>query len=114
RGDSGGAGRVRGGLGIERVYELLAPAFITFSLEREATPPWGLWGGADGAVNGVEITAADGAVRHVRKVTQHPIGAGELVRIMTGGGGGYGPPSERDPDAVPPGVAEGDREAQAA
>ena len=57
RQDSGGAGRLRGGLGIERVYEFLAPAFITFSLERKATPPWGLWGGVDGAVNGVEITA---------------------------------------------------------
>ncbi len=53
------------------------PAFITFSLERKATPPWGLWGGKDGAVNGVEITSPDGSVRHVRKATQHPIAAGE-------------------------------------
>ena len=48
-------------------------------------------------MNGVEITAPDGAVRHVRKATQHPIAAGERVRIMTGGGGGYGPAAERDP-----------------
>jgi N-methylhydantoinase B len=95
RQDSGGAGRYRGGLGIEREYEFLAPAFITFSLERKVTPPWGLAGGRDGAVNGVEITAPDGAVRQVRKATQHPIGAGERVRIMTGGGGGYGPPAAR-------------------
>ena len=107
RQDSGGAGRLRGGLGIERVYELLSPAFITFSLERKATPPWGLWGGRDGAVNGVEITAPDGAVRHVRKATQHPIAVGEIVRIMTGGGGGYGPPSERDPKAIARDLAEG-------
>src|SRR5262245_8717337 len=39
RQDSGGAGRHRGGLGIERVYQLLSPAFITFSLERKPTPP---------------------------------------------------------------------------
>ncbi len=77
RQDSGGAGTYRGGLGIERVYEFLADAFITFSLERKVTPPWGLRGGADGAVNGVEITSPDGAVRHVRKATQHPIAAGE-------------------------------------
>jgi N-methylhydantoinase B len=107
RRDSGGAGRYRGGLGIERVYEFLAPAFITFSLERKVTPPWGLRGGRDGAVNGVEITSPDGAVRHVRKATQHPIGAGEVVRIMTGGGGGYGPPAERDPAAVLRDVREG-------
>ena len=92
RQDSGGAGKYRGGLGVERVYEFQTPAFITFSLERKATPPWGLWGGKDGAYNGVEITSADGSVRHVRKATQHPIAAGERVKIMTGGGGGWGAP----------------------
>jgi N-methylhydantoinase B len=107
RTDSGGAGRFRGGLGIERLYEFLAPAFITFSLERKVTPPWGLHGGRDGAVNGVDITAPDGKVRHVRKATQHPIAAGERVRILTGGGGGYGPAAERDPEAVRRDVREG-------
>jgi N-methylhydantoinase B len=107
RTDSGGAGRYRGGLGLERVYEFLSPAFITFSLERKVTPPWGLCGGDDGAVNGVEITAPDGTVRQVRKATQHPIAAGERVRIMTGGGGGFGPPSGRDPEAVRRDVLEG-------
>src|SRR5262249_57966882 len=82
-------------------------AFITFSLERRATPPWGLWGGKDGAVNGVDITARDGSLRQVRKATQHPIAAGEVVRIKTGGGGGYGPPSERAPDAIRRDVREG-------
>ena len=114
RPDSGGAGRHRGGLGIERLYEFLAPAFITFSLERKVTPPWGLRGGQDGAVNGVEITAPDGAVRHVRKATQHPIAAGERVRIMTGGGGGFGPAAERDPESVRRDVREGYVTAEAA
>ena len=114
RRDSGGAGRHRGGLGIEREYHFLQPAFITLSLERKATPPWGLWGGKDGAVNGVEITSPDGSQRHVRKATQHPIAAGEVVRIMTGGGGGYGPPSEREPDAIRRDVREGYVSAEAA
>ncbi len=114
RPDSGGAGRHRGGLGIERLYEFLAPAFITFSLERKVNPPWGLRGGKDGAVNGVEITAPDGAVRHVRKATQHPIAAGERVRIMTGGGGGFGPAAERDPESVRRDVHEGYVTAEAA
>jgi N-methylhydantoinase B len=114
RQDSGGAGKFRGGLGVERVYELLSPAFITFSLERKATPPWGLWGGKDGAVNGVEITSPDGSVRPVRKATQHPIAAGEVVKLMTGGGGGWGPPSERDPEAVRRDVREGYVSAEAA
>jgi N-methylhydantoinase B len=114
RTDSAGAGRFRGGLGVERLYEFLAPAFITFSLERKVNPPWGLHGGRDGAHNGVEITAPDGTVRHVRKATQHPIAAGERVRIMTGGGGGFGPPAERDPEAVRRDVREGYVTAEAA
>jgi len=114
RRDSGGSGKYRGGLGIERVYQFLADAFITFSLERKATPPWGLGGGTAGAVNGVEITSPDGAVRHVRKATQHPIAEGEVVRIMTGGGGGWGPPAERDPEAVRRDVREGYVSAEAA
>jgi N-methylhydantoinase B len=114
RQDSGGAGTFRGGLGIERVYQFLADAFITFSLERKATPPWGLNGGAAGAVNGVEITSPDGGVRHVRKATQHPIAAGETVRLLTGGGGGWGPPAGRDAEAVRRDVLEGYVSAEAA
>ena len=107
RQDSGGAGQHRGGLGIEREYEFLSPVFITFSLERKVTPPWGLRGGQDGAVNGVEITSRDGSVRHVRKATQHPIAEGEIVRIMTGGGGGWGPPSKRAREAIERDIREG-------
>jgi N-methylhydantoinase B len=114
RQDSGGAGRYRGGLGIKRVYQLSAPAFITFSLERKVTPPWGLEGGLDGAVNGVEILSPDGSVRSVRKATQHPIAAGERVRILTGGGGGFGPPAARELEAVLRDVAEGYVSAEAA
>ena len=114
RQDSGGAGKYRGGLGIERLYEFLEDGFITFSLERSVTPPWGLWGGKDGAVNGVDITSPDGAQRQVRKATQHPIAKGERVKIKSGGGGGFGRPSERDPEAVRRDVREGYVSAEAA
>jgi N-methylhydantoinase B len=62
----------------------------------------------------VEITSPDGSVRRVRKATQHPIAAGERVRIMTGGGGGLGAASERDPEAVRHDVHEGYVSADAA
>jgi N-methylhydantoinase B len=61
----------------------------------------------EGAVNGVAITSPDGSVRLVRKATQHPIAKGETVRIMSGGGGGWGPPSERDREAIRRDVQEG-------
>ena len=112
--DSGGAGKFRGGLGVERIYQFLESGFITFSLERKATPPWGLRGGLEGAVNGVEITSPDGSARHVRKATQHPIATGEVVKIMTGGGGGWGPPADRDPEAVRRDVRDGYVSAEAA
>lgn len=107
RQDSGGAGKYRGGLGIERVYEFNAPAFGTFTLERKVTPPWGLKGGRDGAVNSIVITDAKGNQREVRKATKHPVSAGEVVHIRTGGGGGYGPPEERNPDAIRRDIVEG-------
>ena len=58
RPDSGGAGRFRAGSASSGSDEFLAPAFITFSLERKVDPPWGLRGGQAGAVNGVEIHRA--------------------------------------------------------
>jgi N-methylhydantoinase B len=114
RQDSGGAGRHRGGLGIERVYEFSTPAWATFSLERKVTPPWGLHGGKDGATNAVEIESPDGSRRSLRKATQHPIAAGEVVRVLSGGGGGYGLPSEREPAAVRRDIREGYVSAEAA
>ena len=59
-------------------------------------------------------TSPDGAMRAVRKATQHPIAAGELVRILTGGGGGYGPPAAREREAVVRDVKEGYVSAEAA
>jgi N-methylhydantoinase B/oxoprolinase/acetone carboxylase alpha subunit len=67
-------------LGEGRCTPRLRADCNTFSLERKVTPPWGLWGGKDGLVNGVDITSPGGAVRQVRKATQHPILKGEIVR----------------------------------
>jgi len=114
RTDSGGAGRYRGGLGIERVYRFDAPAFGTFTLERSVTPPWGVLGGKDGAVNALEITDAEGRTRSIRKVTRQRLAAGDMLRVLTGGGGGFGPPAERDPEAVRRDVDEGYVSAEAA
>ena len=107
RQDSGGAGQYRGGLGIERVYRFGAAAFGTFTLERKVTPPWGLKGGISGCTNTIEITDATGSMREVRKATRHPIAPGDTLRVLTGGGGGYGDPSLRDPEAVRHDVVEG-------
>ena len=96
--DSGGRGRWRGGMGIEREYEVLAD-HITVStwFERTRTPGWGLFGGESGAVTEVTLTV-DGETKDLLKVNQHPAPAGARLHVATGGGGGYGNPAERDPE----------------
>lgn len=107
RADSGGAGRWRGGHGIERQYEVLADS-ISVSLwwERTRHPGQGLHGGADGVPGDVIISQGTETVE-VLKVDQLPLQSGDLVTVRTGGGGGYGLPAERDPGAIAIDVTDG-------
>lgn len=86
---SGGAGRRRGGDGIVREYEFLAPAVVTLLTERRYRAPWGLAGGGEAAagcnrLNGRELPP---------KVTIE-VGSGDRLVIATPGGGGYGAPAD--------------------
>ncbi len=107
RQDSGGAGTYRGGLGILREWMYGTAVAGTFTLERSVTPPWGLDGGHTGDINDLTITDADGNSRQVRKGTRVPIQAGSVVRIQTGGGGGYGDPLARQVESVQTDVLDG-------
>jgi len=87
---SGGAGEWRGGDGVVRELRVLEECRLSLVTERRARGPRGERGGQDGApgrnlVNGEELPAK--ATRHLR--------AGDLVRIETPGGGGYGPSQDR-------------------
>jgi 5-oxoprolinase (ATP-hydrolysing) len=84
---SGGAGRHRGGDGLVREIELLAPLEVSILSERRARAPFGLLGGQPGATgrnlwNGREL----GGRARFRAV------AGDRIRIETPGGGGFGEP----------------------
>jgi N-methylhydantoinase B len=105
--DSAGAGRHAGGLGVDAFYRILEDSFMTSALERTKTPPWGLFGGGTGRANVVEAVTPEGQVQSYGKVTRLPLPSGSLVRLKSGGGGGYGPASERDPTAVRNDVADG-------
>lgn len=107
RTDSGGAGRFRGGLGIHKVYRVLAPCFVIIGFERSKCPPWGLKGGGAGKTGYVEIVREGEPPRRLTKANDVPLEPGDLVHVVTGGGGGYGPPTERDPEAVARDVAYG-------
>jgi N-methylhydantoinase B len=93
RSGSGGAGRYRGGEGIERDLEVLAPAVLSLITERRRSRPYGLDGGAAGASGENWIVRANGGQTDPLpdKVTCR-VEAGDVVRVLTPGGGGYGSP----------------------
>lgn len=96
---SAGKGRFRGGLGIERVYEVLADVRLSLWFERSKTPSWGLRGGGDGAPPEVYVTRPGEERRRLLKANALAAPTGTLVEVFTGGGGGWGLPQERSETA---------------
>ncbi len=110
RPDSGGAGMHRGGLGAIYEIEVLEESGEAFLFgERGRFPPKGVAGGADAAVNVFSYEQADGWHRPplVSKMVGISLRRGQRVRLETPGGGGYGPPADRAPEAVARDVALG-------
>jgi N-methylhydantoinase B len=108
RQDSGGAGRFRGGLGIELAVRSHYPALVNFNLERTKCAPWGLWGGQPGAVCQARVQSTqDSAWASVKKQTRYPISPESRVVFLTAGGGGWGDALERNPEAVASDVRQG-------
>jgi N-methylhydantoinase B len=105
--DSGGPGRNRGGLGPDMAFHFLEDALAIATIERTKNAPWGLAGGLPGRPNAGELRLPDGSVQAIAKATGLPIPKGSTFTIRGGGGGGYGPPSERDPERVLEDVREG-------
>jgi N-methylhydantoinase B len=97
----GGAGRYRGGRGLVRDYRIKADeAYVTGTFGRFKYPPWGMNGGQPGSPNYMEMIHADGTTRVFGKVAQYKLRRGEVVRLVTGTGGGYGDPRDRSTEAV--------------
>lgn len=99
--DSCGAGKWRGGLGVARSYRLLAPeAGLQLRADRMKILPYGLAGGgpATGAVN--EMTTGAGEHINLPSKINRRMAAGDLVRHVQPGGGGFGDPLTRDPERV--------------
>ena len=99
--EQGGEGRWRGGKGIEVNYRVRADGnFMTVGYTRSRVPPWGLAGGADGTPNFVEVIRASGGRERYSLASGVIVNKGDVIRIVTGNGGGYGDPHERDRGAV--------------
>jgi N-methylhydantoinase B len=116
--DSGGAGEHRGGLATTRTLRVLAPE-ITFSalFDRSRIAPWGLFDGSPGGGSKLEVRRAGETafrtfaeafgVASPTKFTNVVLHEGDEVRYQTPGGGGFGHPRRRDPEALAEDIREG-------
>jgi N-methylhydantoinase B len=105
--DSGGVGRYRGGLAVDGRYRTRDAQLLIVLQDRVDSPPWGLHGAGPGRTNTLEIRLPDGTVQSIRKVTSMPVPADTVIEYHSAGGGGYGPPEQRDVQAVHDDVREG-------
>jgi N-methylhydantoinase B len=105
-----GAGRYRGGRGLVRDYRILnEKAALTTTYGRHRFLPWAAAGGRQGSPNGAAVIPK-GAVEPIAwrgKLTRYPLRHGDLARLITGTGGGYGDPLERPIERVQDDVKNG-------
>lgn len=106
--EPGGYGKYQGGRGIHIDYRVRGDGtFLTCGYTRSNIPPWGLNGGHDGTPNYIEVVRADGRSERHAMVSGLKLAAGDVIRVRTGAGGGYGDPAERAPEAVRQDVRNG-------
>jgi N-methylhydantoinase B len=94
RAGSGGLGRYPGGEGIEREIEFLEPATLSLMGERRRHAPWGLAGGEPGACGEDWLISSDGERRRLPGKATLEVEAGDRLRVLTPGGGGWGSTSD--------------------
>jgi N-methylhydantoinase B len=114
--DSGGAGRLRGGQASRIVLEpRFGPVTFTYALEARLNPPHGVREGESGKPAGAWIEdAGTGERREAPAIASLELAVGQRIISEAAGGGGYGDPLERDPDAVIDDLMEGRITEQAA
>jgi N-methylhydantoinase B len=99
--DSGGAGRFRGGPASEVIYGPRAtPMRVFYMADYARNPAGGVLGGLPGTAASAHEVAADGSERQVEAIGDSTLAPGEWIRGVEAGGGGYGDPLLRDPEAV--------------
>jgi 5-oxoprolinase (ATP-hydrolysing) len=92
RAGSGGAGRWRGGNGAVRQMRFLEPMMAAILSNNRIVAPFGMAGGAPGALGRNSVRRADGSVEPLAHIGKVQMLAGDVFVIETPGGGGYGPP----------------------
>ncbi|WP_143664162.1 hydantoinase B/oxoprolinase family protein, partial [Streptomyces murinus] len=90
---SGGTGTWRGGDGAVRRIRFLEPMTVSTLSQHRRVPPYGMAGGAPGALGTNRVERADGGVTDLGGSGSTEVGPGDVLVIKTPGGGGYGRPS---------------------
>jgi len=105
----GGEGKWRGGMGVIFDYKIRADegGLVTVFCGRGQYPSWGLDGGLDGGISYCELIRANGTTERHVIATSVPVAKGDVIRMVTGNGGGYGNPKERSSEAVAEDVKNG-------
>ncbi len=99
--DDGGFGKFRGGKGVVLDYRILSDtAVMTGSFGRNKFKPWGIGGGGEGSPNYAMVLRSDGSEETYSMFHQIPLMKGDVVRLVTATGGGFGDPRERPRDKV--------------
>ena len=116
-GGGAGAGKHRGGHGVQRIWRCVRPITVSAHLNRTETSAWGLRGGKAGGHTALLFRRADdNRWRTARelfdtisngKFSNVKLEAGDRILLRTPGGGGYGDPLERDPELVREDVVDG-------
>ncbi|MHA6260320.1 hydantoinase B/oxoprolinase family protein [Sporosarcina sp. CAU 1771] len=100
--DGAGAGEFVGGAGVIRSYRALSDnQFVSVTFGRHLNPPWGLNEGEDGSPNRFYIEKKSGEVDGPFGIyARYPLNEGDVVKLVTGTGGGFGNPLQRDVELV--------------
>jgi N-methylhydantoinase B len=107
RPDSCGAGKYRGGLGLDvRVRNLVEGRWNFEHTKRQNCPPAGLWGGKSGDFGGYLLKLPGEEEFKLMRGAHVSVQSGSEAIVRTGGGGGWGNPLERDPNSVRSDVIE--------
>jgi N-methylhydantoinase B len=109
RPDSAGAGKYRGGVGseMEMHVEITEPAVANTAGDGVRYPPYGLFGGEDGLPHRYRLLSKRSTRFLKTKEVGIPVLPGDVFYIESSGGGGYGNPHERDPEAHAADLANG-------
>jgi N-methylhydantoinase B len=106
--DTGGPGKYRGGLALERWLRFKADnATLQIRSDRRDHPPYGLEGGAKGASSDVSLRRSNGNLECQPAKFLTTVDQGDVLRVRMAGAGGWGDPFERDPSAVVNDVRDG-------